>query len=469
MPSPVTTDVLPHSRRPAAGSVVVVGAGLAGAQTVAALRTHGFTGRVTLLGAEGVPPYDRPPLSKELLSRPGPAWLTGEIGVDVSTLADELLLDDPAVDLEPGTEEVAVTTRSGRRVTADVAVLALGSEPVRPPGWEAALTLHTADDAARLRERLTPGTRLVSIGAGWIGAEVAGVAAKAGCDVTVLEAAQTPLERQLGAEVGAHLVHWYADAGARLLTGAQVTEVGARAVVLADGSRVEGDLVLAAVGARPATAWLKGTLPLDPRGSIRVNSAGRVAPPTVASPSGTSGHLPLKALRRLYAVGDCATRDNAVFGPVPGGHWSAALHDPEPTVRALLGVDEMPAEPQPVRELLGLAPVPQHAPYVFSQQLGHDIALFGTPSPFHEVVYRGDPSGGGSGHEGWIALYLETVAGAHRTNAEGHRLATVRAVLVVDSPREVGQVRKLMNRDVALHVDVEVATDPSRRLRDAVV
>ena len=77
VPSPVTTDVLPHSRRPAAGSVVVVGAGLAGAQTVAALRTHGFTGRVTLLGAEGVPPYDRPPLSKELLSRPEPAWLTG--------------------------------------------------------------------------------------------------------------------------------------------------------------------------------------------------------------------------------------------------------------------------------------------------------------------------------------------------------------------------------------------------------
>ncbi|WP_321575268.1 NAD(P)/FAD-dependent oxidoreductase [Oerskovia douganii] len=469
MPSSATPAVLPHSRRPATGSVVVVGAGLAGAQTVAALRSHGFSGRVTILGAEGVGPYDRPALSKELFTRQRPAWLVEEMGVDVVALADEARLDDPAVDLDPGTDAVTITTRSGRRVTADVAVLALGAEPVRPAGWEAALTLHTADDAARLRERLVPGTRLVSIGAGWIGAELAGVASKAGCEVTVLEAAQTPLERQLGAEVGGHLVRWYAEAGARLLTGTQVTEVGPTSVRLADGRSVEGDLVLAAVGARPATAWLKGTLPLDPRGSIRVNSAGRVAPPTVAAPSGTSGHLPLKSLRRLYAVGDCATRDSAVFGPVPGGHWSAALHDPEPTVRALLGIDEMPAEPQHVRELLGLAPVPQHAPYVFSQQLGHDIALFGTPSPFHEVVYRGDPSGGASGHEGWVALYLETVAGAHRTNAEGHRLATVRAILVVDAPREVGPVRKLMNRDVALHVDVEAATDPSRRLRDAVV
>ncbi|MHA7132295.1 NAD(P)/FAD-dependent oxidoreductase [Oerskovia turbata] len=469
MPSPVTTAVLPNSQRPEARSIVVVGAGLAGAQTVAALRAHGFRGHVTIVGAEGVPPYDRPPLSKELFTRSGPAWLSEEIGVDVATLADEALLDDPAVDLEPGPDEVTVTTRSGRRVTADVAVLAVGSEPLRPAGWESALTLHTADDAARLRERLTPGTRLVTIGAGWIGAELAGVAAKAGCEVTVLEAAQTPLERQLGAEVGAHLARWYADAGARLLTSAQVTEVAGSHVVLADGSRIEGDLVLAAVGARPATTWLKGTLPLDPRGSIRVNSSGRVAPPTVAAPSGTSGHLPLKALRRLYAVGDCATRDNAVFGPVPGGHWSAALHDPEPTVRAILGIDEMPAEPQPVRELLGLAPVAQHAPYVFSQQLGHDIALFGTPSPFHEVVYRGDPEGGETGHEGWTALYLETAAGAHRATAEGHRLATVRAILVVDAPREVGQVRKLMNRDVALHVDVEIATDPGRKLRDAVV
>jgi 3-phenylpropionate/trans-cinnamate dioxygenase ferredoxin reductase component len=446
-----------------------VGAGLAGAQTVAALRHHGFTGRVTILGAEGVPPYDRPPLSKELFTRREPTWLADDIGVDVTVLADEALLDDPAVDLEPDPEQVTVTTRSGRRVVADVAVLALGSEPLRPAGWESALTLHTADDAAHLRDRLTPGTRLVTIGAGWIGAELAGVATKAGCEVTVLEAAQTPLERQLGAEVGGHLARWYSDAGATLLTGAQVTEVSEGAVVLADGRRVEGDLVLAAVGARPATAWLKGTLPLDPRGSIRVNSAGRVAPPTVAAPSGTSGHLPLKALRRLYAVGDCATRDSTVFGPVPGGHWSAALHDPEPTVRAILGVDEMPAEPQPVRELLGLAPVPQHAPYVFSQQLGHDLALFGTPSPFHEVVYRGDPGGGESGHEGWIALYLETTAGPHRTSAEGHRLATVRAVLVVDAPREVGQVRKLMNRAEVLHVDVDVATDPGRRLRDAVV
>ena len=137
-------------------SVVVVGAGLAGAQTVGALRRRGYTGRVTLLGAEGVPPYDRPPLSKELLSRTSPAWLAEDLGVDVEALADEVRLADAAVRLERrsapegGTWEVA--TRSGERRTADAVVLAVGSTPVRPVGWEHARVLHTARDAEDLRE-----------------------------------------------------------------------------------------------------------------------------------------------------------------------------------------------------------------------------------------------------------------------------------------------------------------------------
>nr|BFF18794.1 hypothetical protein GCM10025730_23150 [Promicromonospora thailandica] len=181
---------------------MVVGAGLAGAQTAAALRTHGFTGRLTVLGAEGVPPYDRPPLSKELLKRTEPVWLADDLGVDLTALADDVRLTDPAVRLQVDRERVVVRTASGDEVVADAVVLACGSVPVRPDGWDAAVTLHTAEDAERLRAALVPGARLVVVGAGWIGAEVAGVAAGAGARVTVVEAGPVPLERQLGRRVG---------------------------------------------------------------------------------------------------------------------------------------------------------------------------------------------------------------------------------------------------------------------------
>ncbi|GAA2218037.1 FAD-dependent oxidoreductase [Promicromonospora sukumoe] len=454
--------------------MVVVGAGLAGAQTAAALRKHGFEGHLTVLGAEGLPPYDRPPLSKELLKRTEPVWLADDLGTDLTALVDDLRLADPATRLEADQERVVVRTASGDDVVADAVVLACGSAPLRPAGWDAAMTLHTAPDAERLRAAVAvPGMRLVVVGAGWIGAEVAGVAAGAGARVTVVEAGPVPLERQLGRTVGGLLTPWYDAAGVTLITGVAVEKVlpgpadgapGAGSVVLADGRVLEADLVLAAVGARPASRWLAGSLPLETNGGLRVNRAGRFM--GVHSPTDPAGRLHLDALRRVWAVGDIATREHPVFGPVPGGHWSAALHDPEVTVRALLGLDERAAEPDHVRERLGLVPIPAHAPYVFSQQLGHDLALFGVPSPFDDVVLRGTPTASG----GWAALYLENALDRHpRRTADGHRVATVRAVLLVDSPREVGQVRKLMNRSVPLTVDLDRALDPATRLKDAVV
>lgn len=450
------------------GSVVIVGAGLAGAQTAAALRKHGFEGRVTVLGAEGLPPYDRPPLSKELLARPEPVWLADDLGIDLADLADDVRLDDPATGLTVDREQVTVRTTSGDRVVADAVVLACGSAPLRPAGWDGAMTLHTAQDADQLRAALGPGTRLVVVGAGWIGAEVAGVAAGAGADVTVVEAGPVPLERQLGADVGGLLAPWYDTAGVTLITGVAVEQVadtpGGTVVTLADGRTLEADIVLAAVGARPASGWLAGSLPLAPNGGLRVNRAGRLM--GVRSPNDPAGTLHHDALRRVWAVGDIATREHAVFGSVPGGHWSAALHDPDTTVRALLGIDERAAEPEHVRGRLGLEPVPAHAPYVFSQQLGHDLALFGTPSPYDEVALRGTPETGG----GWAALYLESTLERHpRRTPDGHRVVTVRAMLLVDSPREVGQVRKLMNRGAPLELDLTRATDPTVKLKDAVL
>ncbi|WP_284291699.1 NAD(P)/FAD-dependent oxidoreductase [Luteimicrobium album] len=420
-------------------SVVVVGGGLAGAQTAAALRAQGFDGRVTLLGAEGRAPYDRPPLSKELFERDSPADLVHEVGVDVAALADDLRPAEPAHALEVRPDGVVVATSSGE-VEADAVVLAVGSRPVVPAGWEAAAVLHTWDDAARLRARLTPGARLVSVGAGWIGAEVAGVATKAGCEVVVVEALDVPLERQLGADVGKHLAPWYAAAGVELRLGEAVVAIrpddggDGASVELASGAVLHGDVVLAAVGARPATDWLRDTLPVDARGSIAGDAVGRVAP-------------------RVYAVGDCVTRHGTVYGDVPGGHWSAALHDPESTVRALLS-DLGPGAGAE-------SGVPGHAPYVFSQQLGHDLALFGTPSAFDEVVLRGLP-----GHDdGWAALYLD---GDNAQTHDGRPVARLRGVLVVDRHREVGALRRLLRAGLPL-VDVEAAADPSRPLKDAVV
>ncbi|MCB7136659.1 NAD(P)/FAD-dependent oxidoreductase [Cellulosimicrobium marinum] len=415
---------------PPSGSVAVVGAGLAGARTVAALRSLGFEGTVTLLGAEGVAPYDRPPLSKELLDRPGPAWLSDELGIDVTALVDDLRLDDPAVALGTGSDDArpAVRTRSGGQVVADAVVLAVGSEPLRPAGWEAARVLHTADDAAALRALVRPGARLVVVGAGWIGAEVAGVAAGAGALVTVVEAGRAPLERQLGGVVGAHLARWYDDAGVRLVTGSAVVDVRADGVRLADGTDLPADVVLAAVGARPATGWLDGAVPRDARGTVPVDASGAV--------HGVPG---------VWAVGDCATREHPLLGHVPGGHWSAALQDPEPTARAILGLDAAP----------GVA----HAPYVFSRQLGHDLALLGVPGDGDAVLFRGDPSGGAS--LGWSAFYLDP--GDAASGVVG-----VRAVLLVDSPRDVGPVRKAMNRPQPFRLDLAVALDPARHLRDAI-
>ena len=418
-------------------SVLVVGAGLAGAQTVAALRSHGATGRITVLGSEGLAPYDRPPLSKELFTRTSPAWLVDETGVDLGALADETVLDDPAVSLTPGPHggPSVVTTASGRTVVADVVVVACGSGPIRPAGWDSALTLHTAADAEALRASLTPGRRLVCVGAGWIGAEVAGAAAAQGVEVTVVEAAPVALHRQLGAEVGTLLTGWYAKAGVTLVTGVTVTSVGSEGVHVDHGTHREmigADVVLAAVGARSATGWVLGSVPTGPRGHVQTDVSGRVL---AGSALGESSSPEADDQPAVWAVGDCATRADDVWGQVHGGHWSAALLDPGTVARSVLGLDT--------------PPVP--APYVFSTQLGHDLALFGLPDPTADsVVLRGDPSTPGSG---WVACYVCDAG-------------TVTGILVVDSPRDVAAARRLMAHGPAL-LDLDRVADPAVPLKRA--
>ena len=396
--------------------LVVVGAGMAGLRTLAELRAAGYDGHLTILGAEGVPPYDRPPLSKELLSRTEPAWLSAELGADVHDLADDVLLDSPARRLLVTDDGVRLALSDGRELEADGAVLACGSHAVRPAGWEAALTLHTAADAEQLRSHLAPGVRLVIIGAGWIGGEVAGVAAAAGCEVTVLEAGPAPLVRQLGAELGARTVRWYAEAGVALHLDARVVDVATDGVRVAGGRSFPAEVVLCAVGARPTTDWLTGSIPMLPTGHVPVDGAGASDVPGV------------------WAVGDCAARENAKFGPVPGGHWSAALIDPAPLARELMGLDSPVAEP---------------APYVYSAQLGHNLAVFGRVSP-GELVTRGDPAEGP-----WTTLTIDD--------------GVLTGAVIADRPRDVTAVRKLLRGAELPRLDPRTAGDESVNLRSAVV
>lgn len=413
----------------------MVGAGLAGLRTAGALRETGFRGRLTVLGAEGLSPYDRPPLTKELFTRTEPAWLADELGSDVFSLADDVELATPAralVPLDGADGAVRVELADGAAEVADVVVIATGAHARLPADWSGAATLHTAADAAALRGRLRPGTRLVCIGAGWIGAEISGAARAAGCEVTVLEAAPAPLAGQLGRDVGALTAPWYAASGVDLHLHARVSSVHADRVHLADGRRFDADVVLAAVGARPSTAWLGERLALTSRGAVAVDRVGRADAAAGTFAPGT-----------VYAVGDCADRLTPRDGRVPGGHWASALHDPGLVALDILG---------------GSLPASDPAPHTFSTQHGHDLSLFGRPDAADRVVLRGDPVSGGP----WTALYLQQAPGASGS------AAVLVAGLAVDAPRDVGALRRLLGGVRSPLLDVDRATDPRRALRDAV-
>ena len=195
----------------------MAGAGLAGLRTVEELRAAGFDGEITLIGAEQRPPYDRPPLSKQFMAGT----------VDDTTLRDDL--ESLGADVRLG----ETATGFGERVLRtdqgeygfDSLVLATGSLPVALPGSGPQRFLRTLDDALALRALLRPGLRLVIVGAGWIGAELATAAVAHGCAVTVVEAGPAPLAGAVGAEVGALTEPWYAAAGVSLRLGQLVGSV----------------------------------------------------------------------------------------------------------------------------------------------------------------------------------------------------------------------------------------------------
>jgi 3-phenylpropionate/trans-cinnamate dioxygenase ferredoxin reductase subunit len=386
--------------------VVVVGAGLAGLQTVTALRAQGYAGELVLLGAERHPPYDRPPLTKGFLLN----------DVDDSTLPfdpQELKVDVHygvrATGLRPG----VVETDAGDQ-PYDGLVIATGAEPLRLPGT-GGLYLRTRDDALALRAALRPDVRVLIVGAGWIGAEVATAAARRGCRVTVLEQAATPVPHVLPPEVGRHLVPWYAQAGVELRSGQRVAAVRPDGVELVGGELLRADVVVVGIGVRPATGWLEGsTLELD--AGVLVGPDLRASWPDVV------------------AVGDVAARWSPRYRRrIRGEHWDDALRAPAAAAATLLG---RPTSYDPV-------------PYVWSEQFGRMVQYAGVPAPNARLVWRGDPTGDPT----WAVFWL----------TEDDRIA---AVLTVDRPRDLTQARRLAERGA--RVDPDLLADPVVNVKQTV-
>lgn len=382
--------------------VVVVGAGLAGARSVQELRAQGFAGEVVLLGAEPHLPYDRPPLSKQVLLGKADA---SPLDVPWPDLDVDLRLSTTATGLRPG----RVQTSAGE-VPYDGLVLATGARARLPAALRGpdVHVLRTLDDALRLRAALVPGARVVVVGAGWIGAEAATAAAAAGCRTTVVEAAPGPLSGALG-PVGALTAPWYDAAGIALRTSTAVEAVEPGAVRLAGGERLAADVVVAGVGATPDVDWLTGSgLELD-RGVV------------------VDEHL-AASWPGVVAAGDCAAWWSPRFGDrLRVEHWDDALHAPTAAVATLLG---RPTLHDPV-------------PYFWSEQLGHRVQYVGHVAGADRVVFRGEPGDADGWAVGWLV---------------GDRLV---ALLAVDRPRDLAQGRKR----IGTSVDAARLADPGLPLK----
>lgn len=245
-------------------TIVIVGSSLAGLRAAETLRQEKHEGRIVMIGAEDRAPYDRPPLSKKVLSGEWePDRVTLRKPDDLAALNIEWKLGSPATALD--IDRRTVSLASGESVDFDGLIIATGGAVRRlpnQPDWKGVHTLRTLDDSVALREDLTEGRRVVVIGAGFIGLEVAATARGRGCEVTVLEGLEAPMIRGLGAEMGRHAARVHEDNGVVLRFGVRVSglvegDAGeVSGVALESGEVVPADVVLVGIGVAPSTEWL---------------------------------------------------------------------------------------------------------------------------------------------------------------------------------------------------------------------
>jgi NADPH-dependent 2,4-dienoyl-CoA reductase/sulfur reductase-like enzyme len=385
-------------------TVAVVGAGLAGLHTCEALRRRGYDGRVVLIGAEPHPPYDRPPLSKEVLR--------GERPADAATLRSCEDLAANGIELVQGhratalnVRERVVTLDDGTSVDYDDAVIATGATPRALPGVAAdgIRVLRTIDDCVALRDALTDAARVVVVGAGFIGLEVAASARARGCEVVVVDVLPGPLGRAIDPAVGQAISALHAEHGVEVRCGLGVASVDAdgpgRALRFTDGTQARADVVVAGVGVEPATQWLAGS-------GLTVDNG------VVCDPS-------LSAAPHVWAVGDVARwAAPAMQAHVRVEHWTNAAEQGAAAARNLLAT----AAGDEAAEGMPYEPVP----FFWSDQYSDRLQFLGRASGDDEV----EVVAGSVEERSFLALY-----------GRGGRL---RGALGLNQPRLVMPYRKLL-------------------------
>jgi 3-phenylpropionate/trans-cinnamate dioxygenase ferredoxin reductase subunit len=360
-------------------NIVVVGAGLAGAKAVEELREQGYEGDVTLVGAEHHTPYERPPLSKGIL--------LGTEGADSPFVHEARWYAEHGIELVTGAPVTGIDLDRGsvdvgdRKVSYDRLLLATGSQPRRlAVADESGLPvsyLRTLEDSLALKERLSG--RLLVIGAGWIGLEVAAAVRNAGGEVTVVEQAGTPLATVLGERIGTSFAELHREHGVDLRLATAMESIDGGTVRLGDGHEVRPDLVVVGIGAVP--------------------DDGLVASAGLATDNGVLVDARLRAQDpHVYAAGDVANHDHPSLGRIRVEHWDNAIHQGRHAARAMLGDDA----------------AYDRQPYFFTDQydLGMEYVGHVGRDGYDEVVVRGDLAGA----RVFSALWLQggrVVAGMH--------------------------------------------------------
>jgi 3-phenylpropionate/trans-cinnamate dioxygenase ferredoxin reductase component len=348
-------------------SFAIVGASLAGAKAAETLRSEGFGGKIVLIGEEPVRPYERPPLSKH--------YLRGEELRQEHQLFvhDEGYYEGHDIDLRLSTQatsmnlvEHTVELGSGERIVYDALLLTTGASTrhLRIPGadLEGVYYLRSLTDAENLQKAIRQAQRVVVIGAGWIGCEVAASVRQMGTDVAMVETAELPLERVLGAELGRFYRDVHADAGVELHLGVGVMELrgGARVeqVVLADGTVLDADAVAVGVGVIPRAELAQAA-------GLKVDNGIL-----------TDAHLATDT-PGIFAAGDVANAWHPLLGQhLRLEHWSSALNQ----------------GPAAARNMLGISTVYERVPFFFSDQYDVGMEYAGYASGSDQVVLRGEPS-----------------------------------------------------------------------------